>query len=73
MRKIYFFPGFFVETVTSSIVGIFILLFGIGQLIFYKRFATPIQDNLPTNKLYKLQVGAHLSLILIAGLDILLR
>ena len=62
----------FLETVTSSIVGLFILIFGIIQLVFYRRFATRI-DYLPFNKLYSLQVFSHMFLILIAGLDILLR
>ena len=62
----------FLETVTSSIVGLFILIFGIIQLVFYRRFATRI-EHLPFNKLYSLQVFSHMFLILIAGLDILLR
>ena len=62
----------FLETVTSSIVSLYILIFGIAELIFYYRFATPI-NNLPWNKLYSLQVSSHILLIIIAGLDILLR
>ena len=62
----------FLETVTSSILGLFILIFGTAELIFYKRFATRI-ETLPFNKLYSLQVFCHGFLILIAGLDILLR
>ena len=62
----------FLETVTSSIVSLFILIFGIAQLIFYYRFATRI-EHLPWNKLYSLQVFSHVILIVIACLDILLR
>ena len=62
----------FLETVTSSIVSLFILIFGFAQLIFYYRFATRI-EHLPWNKLYSLQVFSHVILILIACLDILLR
>lgn len=62
----------FLETVTSSIVSLFILIFGLAQLVFYKRYSTPIED-LPWNKLYSLQVLSHICLIVIAGLDILLR
>ena len=49
----------FLETVNSSIVSLFILIFGIGQLIFYWRFATRISDHLPRNCLYNLQVLSH--------------
>ena len=62
----------FLETVTSSIVALYILIFGCVQLIFYKRFSTRI-ENLPSNKLYSFQVFSHVFLILIAGLDVLLR
>ena len=33
------------ETVTSSIVGLFILLFGTLQLSLYKRYATHLSDS----------------------------
>ena len=62
----------FLETVTSSIVSLFILIFGIAQLIFYYRFATRI-EHLPWNKLYSLQLFSHVILIVIACLDTLLR
>jgi len=63
----------FLETVNSSIVSLFILIFGLGQLIFYRRYATRVSIQLPRNKLYNVQVFSHISLIVIAGLDILLR
>ena len=61
----------FLETITSSIVALYIMIFGCVQLIFYKRFSTRI-ENIPSNKLYCFQVFCHVFLILIAGLDFLL-
>ncbi len=62
----------FLETVTSSIVAGFILIFGIVELLFYRKYATRI-DNLSRNKMYMFQVASHVILILIAALDILLK
>ena len=62
----------FLETVTSSIVASFILIFGIVELVFYRKYGTRI-DNLTRNKMYMFQVVSHIMLIVIAGLDILLK
>lgn len=48
----------FMETVGSSIIAGFILLFGTIQLIMYKKYATRITDSsqISNSRLYKLQV-----------------
>jgi len=62
------------ETVTSSIVGLFILLFGTLQLSLYKRYATHLSDiTVPKNRLFKAQVGFHFVLPAIALIVFTLR
>merc|ERR1711963_204768 len=62
------------ETVSSSIIGLFILLFGTLQLSLYKRYATHLSDiTVPKKTLFKIQVGAHFVLPAIAVLVLSLR
>lgn len=48
----------FMDTVTQSVISGFILLFGIIQLYFYRKYATQIieLDNLPRSRLFQLQI-----------------
>ena len=63
-------PLCFLETITSSILGLFILIFGTIQIIRYKKNGIKI-PNLSTSKLFCLQVLVHLALIFM-GLGILI-
>ena len=60
----------FLETLTSSVLGSFLLIFGTIQVICYLKCATKIQD-LPFNNLYGLQLLVHIVLIVNSGVDFL--
>ena len=61
----------FLETITSTFLGLFILLFGTIQLIRYKKNGIKIQNLSTFNKLFCFQVLVHLALIFM-GLGILI-
>ena len=63
-------PLCFLETITSTILGLFILIFGAIQIIRYKKNGIKI-PNLATSKLFAVQVMVHLALIFM-GLGILI-
>ena len=63
-------PLCFLETITSSILGLFILIFGTIQIIRYKKNGIKI-TNLSTSKLFAVQVLVHLAIIFM-GLAILI-
>ena len=65
-------PLCFLETITSTILGLFILLFGTIQIIRYKKNGVKISNLSTSNKLFCLQVLVHFALILLAGLGILI-
>lgn len=48
----------FFDTVSSSVIAAFIVIFGTTQLIMYRKYATPIEDlsQISTSKLYYLQL-----------------
>lgn len=48
----------FFDTVSSSVIAAFIVIFGSMQLVMYRRYATPIEDSsqIATSKLYYLQL-----------------
>lgn len=48
----------FLDTVSSSVLAGFIVIFGTIQLIMYRKYATPIEDSaqISTSKLYYLQL-----------------
>lgn len=48
----------FLDTVSSSVLATFIIIFGSIQLILYRRYSTPIEDlsQISTSKLYYLQM-----------------
>ena len=64
-------PLCFLETITSTFLGLFILLFGTIQLIRYKKNGIKITNLSTSNKLFCLQVLVHLALIFM-GLGILI-
>lgn len=45
----------FMETVSSTIIGLFILVFGSTQIVMYKRYATEVMDVRPS-KLFAVQI-----------------
>lgn len=64
----------FIHTLGSSVVGGFILLFGLIQLQFYRKYATRVRSNvLPRNKLFKVQIFCHLALTSLALLSLAAR
>ena len=65
-------PLCFLETITSSILGLFILIFGTIQIIRYKKNGIKITNLSTSNKLVCFQVLVHVALILLAGLGILI-
>lgn len=48
----------FLDTVTSTSISVFVLLFGTIQLLMYRRYATRIEDStqISTSKLYYFQL-----------------
>ena len=64
-------PLCLLETITFSILGLFILLFGTIQIIRYKKNGIKITNLSTSNKLYCFQVLVHLALIFM-GLGILI-
>lgn len=48
----------FIDTVSSSVLAGFIVIFGTIQLIMYRKYATPIEDStqISRSKLYYLQI-----------------
>lgn len=48
----------FLDTVSSSVLAGFIMIFGTIQLLMYRKYATPIEDlsQISTSKLYYLQL-----------------
>lgn len=48
----------FLDTVNSSVIAAFIVIFGTIQLFMYRKYATPVEDpsQISTSKLYYLQM-----------------
>lgn len=55
----------FLDTITASVTLGFILILGITQLFFYKKYATPVV-NTQQKFWFKLQVFAHVFLVVLA-------
>lgn len=50
----------FMDTVSSSVITGFLLIFGSIQLIMYKKYATPIEaDRIAASSLYNFQIFLH--------------
>lgn len=64
----------FMDTVSSGVIGGFILIFGIVQLIIYKKYSTPIDARrLRPSFLYKLQLFLMLLLPVLSAVRLDLR
>lgn len=64
----------FMDTVSSSVIGGFMLLFGIAQLIIYRKHATQINPRrIRPSFLYKLQIFLMLLLPALAAARLALR
>lgn len=46
----------FMDTVTTSIISGFLFIFGTIQLLMYRKYATPIEDDVRPSYLYNLQI-----------------
>lgn len=46
----------FMDTVSSSVIAGFLLIFGSIQLIMYKKYATQIDEHIEKSKLYNFQI-----------------
>lgn len=62
----------FLETVTSALTAGFILIFGLVQLGFYRRYATR-SSRPPETTLFRVQIAVHVLLVVVAVLNMLLR
>lgn len=63
----------FLDTVTSSTYGLFMLLFGLAQWAMYRRYATPCESFIrPKSHLFKVQLALSGLLPLLATLQIIL-
>ena len=64
----------FLDTVTSSTYGIFLLVFGIAQWLMYRKFATPaLSIRRPKSHLMRLQLFLLAFMPVLAGVQLLLR
>lgn len=64
----------FMDTVSSSVIGGFIFIFGIAQLILYKKYATRIDfRRLRPSFLYKFQIFLMLLLGVLSAVRLDLR
>ena len=64
----------FMETVSSSVIGGFILIFGIVQLIIYKKYATRVDvRRLRPSFLYKFQIFLMVLLPVLSAVRLDLR
>ena len=63
----------FLDTVTSSTYGLFLLLFGLGQWLMYRRFATLSEDFIRSKShLLRLQLALSAVMPLLAVLQLIL-
>lgn len=64
----------FMDTVSSSVIGGFILLFGVSQLIIYRKYSTRIDSRrIKPSYLYKFQILLMLLLPILAAVRLDLR
>lgn len=64
----------FIDTLCSSVLAGFILLFGTAQLIIFKKYSIPIDANrIRTSWIYKMQMSLMLLLPFLETLQLLLR
>ena len=63
----------FLDTVTSATYGIFLLIFGIGQWLMYKKFATSVQTFVrPKSRLLAVQIFFNCFMTFISIIHIIL-
>lgn len=63
----------FLDTVTSSTYGLFMLLFGLGQWVMYRRYATPSESFIrPKSHLFRVQLALTAFLPVLAVIQLVL-
>lgn len=64
----------FMDTVSSSVIGGFLLIFGIAQLVVYRKYSTRIDGRrLRPSFLYKFQIFLMLLLAVLTGVRLEMR
>ncbi|XP_014205257.1 ATP-binding cassette sub-family B member 6, mitochondrial [Copidosoma floridanum] len=64
----------FMDTVSSSVVALYLFIFGTAQLLMYKRYGSDVDANsLPRSKLYTLQKFLHIFIVLLSIVKIVLQ